>query len=148
MNQFFYNIAKRKRKNIDRMTERKRAQKLLPRVAVHLGKAEWKFTLARLFKPLAPGKTNKHNFPKMSSNNCLWNMVYTLCFLENVPKLFLNIVWSGLKPKDLTITAVGTKTSKFISFCTTAVLERFDEHSGEIILELKQRLAVQLKSRC
>ena len=35
---------------------------LLPRVAVHLGEAEWKFTLAKLFKPLYLKKTNKHNF--------------------------------------------------------------------------------------
>ena len=34
-------------------------------------------------------------------------------------KKFLNIVWSGLEPKDLTSTAVGTKTSNFISFRTT-----------------------------
>ena len=34
-------------------------------------------------------------------------------------KRFLNIVRSGLKPKHHTITAVGTKTSKFISFRTT-----------------------------
>ena len=38
MNQFFYNIATRKRKNIDRMTERKKARNMLPRVAGHLGK--------------------------------------------------------------------------------------------------------------
>ena len=38
-------------------------------------------------------------------------MVYTLCFFENVPKHCLK----RLKPKDLTITAVGTKTSKFIT---------------------------------
>ena len=38
MNQFFHNIAKRKRKNIDRMTEQKKARKMLPRVAVHLDK--------------------------------------------------------------------------------------------------------------
>ena len=64
--------------------------------------------------------------------------------------MFLNIVWSGLKPKDLTITAVATKTSKFISFRTTGCYVQvfMVEHSGEIILELKQRLAVQLKSRC
>ena len=63
--------------------------------------------------------------------------------------MFLNIVWSGLKPKDLTITAVVTKTSKFISFRTTGCYVQvfMVEHSGEIILELKQRLAVQLKSR-
>ena len=29
-----------------------------------------------------------------------------------------NVFWSGLKRKDLTITAVRTKTSKFISFRT------------------------------
>ena len=59
--------------------------------------------------------------------------------------MFLNIVWSGLKPKDLTITAVGTKTSKFIFFSHHGLLcASFVEHSGEIILELKQRLAVQL----
>ena len=33
--------------------------------------------------------------------------------------MFLNVAWSGLKPKDVTIMAVGTKTSKFISFRTT-----------------------------
>ena len=38
MNQFFYNIAKRKRKNIDRMTEQKKARKMMPCVAVYLGK--------------------------------------------------------------------------------------------------------------
>ena len=58
MNQLFYNMATRKRKDIDRMTKRKKAQKMLPRVAFHIGKAEWKFTLAKLFKPLALGKTN------------------------------------------------------------------------------------------
>ena len=64
--------------------------------------------------------------------------------------MFLNIVWSGLKPKDLAITAVGTKTSKFISFRTTGYYVQvfMVEHSGEIVLELKQRLAVQLKSHC
>ena len=63
--------------------------------------------------------------------------------------MFLNIVWSGLKPKDVTITAVGTKTSKFISFRTTGCYVRvfMVEHSREIILELKQRVA-ELKSRC
>ena len=38
MSQFFYNIATRKRKNIDRTTERKRVRKMLPHVAVHRGK--------------------------------------------------------------------------------------------------------------
>ena len=38
MNQFFYNLATRKRKNTARMTERKKARKMLPRVAVHLCK--------------------------------------------------------------------------------------------------------------
>ena len=33
--------------------------------------------------------------------------------------MFLNIVWSGLEPKDLTITAEGAKKNKFISFRTT-----------------------------
>ena len=33
------NIATRKMKNIDRMTELKKARKMLPRVAVHRGKA-------------------------------------------------------------------------------------------------------------
>ena len=55
----------------DRMTERKKARKMLPRVAANPGKPEGKFTLAKLFKPLAPGKTNKHSLLKMSSNNCL-----------------------------------------------------------------------------
>ena len=74
-------------------------------------------------------------------------MVYTLCFFENVPKHCLK----RLKPKDLTITAVGTKTSKFITvpFRTTGCYVQvfMVEHSEEIILELKQRLAVHLKSR-
>ena len=63
--------------------------------------------------------------------------------------MFLNIVWSGLKLKDLTITAVGTKASKFISFCTMGCYARvfMVEHSGVIILKLKKRFAVQLKSR-
>ena len=38
MNQFFYNIATRRKKDIDRMTERKKARNMLPRVAGHLGK--------------------------------------------------------------------------------------------------------------
>ena len=62
MNQFFYNIATRKGKNIDRMTEQKKARKMLPRVAVHLGKAEWKFTLAKLFKLLALRKNEQAQF--------------------------------------------------------------------------------------
>ena len=33
-------------------------------------------------------------------------------------KIFLNIVWGRLEPKDLTITAVGTKTNKFVPLCT------------------------------
>ena len=70
-------------------------------------------------------------------------MVYTLCFVGKVPKH-----WSGLKPKELTITAVGTKTSKFISFRTTGCYVQVLSNRGEIILELKQRLVVQLKSRC
>ena len=72
------------------MTEQKKARKMLPRLAVHLGLSL---------------------------------------------KVFLNIVWSGLKPKDLTIMAVETKTSKFISFRTTGCLicTSFVEHSGEIL---------------
>ena len=48
-------------------------------------------------------------------------MVYTLCFIENVSKHCVK----RLKPKDLTITAVGTKTSKFISFAPRAVMCTF-----------------------
>ena len=44
------------------MTEQKKAQKMLPRVAVHLGKAEWKFTLAKLFKLLALRKNEQAQF--------------------------------------------------------------------------------------
>ena len=38
MNEFLYNVATRKRKNMDRMTERKKARNMLPRVGGHLGK--------------------------------------------------------------------------------------------------------------
>ena len=44
------------------MTERKKARKKLPRVAVHLGETVQTVQTAR------SGKTNKYNFLKMSSN--------------------------------------------------------------------------------
>ena len=44
MNQFFYNIAIRncnkEKQNIDHTTEREKARKMLPCVAVHLGEVE------------------------------------------------------------------------------------------------------------
>ena len=44
--------------------DEKKARNVLPCVAVHLGEGEWKFTLAKLFKPLDLEKTNE---PKNSS---------------------------------------------------------------------------------
>ena len=55
---------------------------MLLRIAVHLGEAESKFTLAKLFKPLDLENTNEYNFLKMS-------MVCASCVLENVSKLCL-----------------------------------------------------------
>ena len=46
------------------MTEWKKAWKMLQRVTVHLGKAEWKFTLAKLFKPPRSGENELAQFSK------------------------------------------------------------------------------------
>ena len=65
-------------------------------------------------------------------------MVYTLCFLENVSKHCLK--------------RIETERSHHYgcrNFLHHGLLRAsFVEHSGEIILELKQRLTVQLKSHC
>ena len=50
-------------------------------------------------------------------------------------EMFLNIVSSGLEPKNLIITAVVIKTSKFVSL---AVMCKFSQtYSGEVIYKLK-----------
>ena len=67
-------------------------------------------------------------------------------------KIFLNIVWSRLEPKDPTITAAGAYTSKFVrltfSHRRLSVYPSFVELSGEISYELEQKLSVLPKSRC
>ena len=53
--------------------------------------------------------------------------------------MFLNNGLSGLKPKDLTITAVGTKTRKFISFRTTSCYVQVLSNTVEIDFGLEMR---------
>ena len=91
---------------------------LLPSVAAHLGEAEWKFTLAKLFNRL--NKQAQFSLKYLCIIGFeIWYMLYA--FL----KTLLNIVWSGLEQKDLTITAVGTVLHLFVSlavmckFCRT-----------------------------
>ena len=72
-------------------------------------------------------------------------MVYTLCFLENVPKHCLK----RIKTERSHHYGCRNSNEQIYIFSHHGLLcARFVEHSGEIILELKQRLAVQLKSRC
>ena len=69
---------------LDHMSERKKARNILPCVAVHLGEAEGKSTLAKLFTPLDLEKTNEL---KISSHNLeIWWVPYATL------KIFLNIV--------------------------------------------------------
>ena len=59
------------------------------------------------------------------------------------------VLFKWIETKDLTITAVGTKKKQVYIFSYHGLLcASFVEHGGEIILELKHRLAVQLKSHC
>ena len=51
--------------------------------------------------------------------------------------MFLNIAWSGLEPKGLIITAVGTKASCLYIFASLAVMCKFSQTLVEIIYELK-----------
>ena len=149
MNQLYYNIATRNRKKywLIAWLNGKNAsrRKMLPRVAVHLGEAERKLTFAKLFKPLDLEKTTKQIFWK-----CLLIIAFEIrCILYASLKMFLNIVWSGLEPKDLTITAVGTKMSKFVSFRTPCCYVQVLSNSmAKWLLQLKQRIAVQPKRRC
>ena len=86
------------------------------------GEAEWKFTLAKLFKPLNLKKKKKKKkngqaqFPWKNLSIIGFEIRYMLCASL---KMFLNIVWSELQPKNLIIMAVGTKTNKFVSFRIT-----------------------------
>ena len=100
---------------------------LLPRVAVYLGEAEWKFTLAKLFKPLNLKKTNKHIFSWKYLYIIgfeIWYMLYASLkmFLK---RIVLKMFWSGLEPKGLIITAVGTKASCLYIFASLAVMCKF-----------------------
>ena len=99
---------------------------MLPCVAVHLGGAEWKFTVAKLFKPLVLEETNE---PKIYFNNWPWNMVDAFCNFENIPKYCLKQIeteWShnygymSLKSKFVPLKLIFSKRGAVLSkFCRT-----------------------------
>ena len=128
------------------LSERKKARNILPCVAVHLGEAEGKSTLAKLFTPLDLEKTNEL---KISSHNWPWNMVGALCNLENIPKHCLKQIGTERTPQ-LRMQELKRASLLDLLFRTSGCFIRpsFVELSGEIIYELEQRLSVQLKSRC
>ena len=73
-------------------------------------------------------------------------MVYSLCFLENVPKHCLKRIEAE---RSHHYGCRNYKNKQVYIFSHHGLLcASFVKHSGEIILTLKQRLAVQLKSRC
>ena len=72
-------------------------------------------------------------------------MEYALRFLS------LSIVWSGLEPNDLTITACRNWIEQALIYIFShrgLLCASFDELIGVTVYKLKQRLAVQLISRC